>query len=201
VTTPYSRPQGLHLPTWSSLSEKNGRLSSGTDVIRNWIQEKRGGFPSRLLLYKEARLHEVANDFGEVRVLYDGYWTRFRWKNSDWNQRCNFEEVSQLPSLPECARYCWKLLMFRRKPEDVWESMEYVLPLISRGEINSMKHNADRPIDIGADGYVMVIYTWGEEERDAAKQKLRAAGFTSIPWRIGCKAFESRFGHWKTWFP
>jgi hypothetical protein len=189
------------LRLWSSLSEKVGRPSSGTDAVRKWVQEKRRSFPSSPLHYKEARLRELARDFGKFRVLYDGYWTRFRWKASDWDQQCRFEEALQLSSLPVCARYCWKLLMFRRKPEDIWESMEYVLPLISRGEISCMKHDADRLIDIGADGYVMVIYTWGEEQRDAVKQRLHATGFTSIPWRRGCKAFERRFGHWKTWFP
>jgi hypothetical protein len=78
--------------------------------------------------------------------------------------------------------------------------MEYVLPLISQGEISCMKHNADRLIDIGAHGYVMVIYTWGEEQRDAVKLKLHATGFKSVPWRRGCKAFVMRFGPWRTWF-
>jgi hypothetical protein len=185
----------------SFLDKKVSGQSSGMDAVRGWIQEQRGFFPLTLLRYKEARSRERSRDFGEFRALYDGYWTRFRWINSDWDQRCKFEEALQLPSVPECARHCWKLLMFRRKPEDVWESMNYVLPLISRGEISTMKHNADRQIDIGADGYVIVIYTWGEEQRDTVKRKLQATGFTSIPWRRGCKAFERRFGHWRTWFP
>lgn len=164
------------------------------------MQENRGFFPSGPLHYKEARFRELTRDFGKFRVLYDGYWTRFRWKNSDWDRRCRFEEASRLSSLPECARYCWKLLMFRREPEDVWESMEYLLPLISGGEISSMKHNADRLTGIGPDGYVMVLYTWGEDQRNRVKKTLHATGFTNVPWRRGCKEFERRFGPWRNWF-
>jgi hypothetical protein len=48
--------------------------------------------------------------------------------------------------------------------------------------------------------YVIVIYTWGTEERDRLKAKLHSLGFTNVPYRGGCKMFEAEFGSWKQWF-
>lgn len=89
--------------------------------------------------------------------------------------------------------------MFRESAEEVWQSTCILLSLLVKGEIQDLKHNGDRLFDEIRKGYVIVIYTWGEEERDRVKQKLRAVGFSDVPWRRGCKAFEQRFGHWKSW--
>jgi mRNA degradation ribonuclease J1/J2 len=51
-----------------------------------------------------------------------------------------------------------------------------------------------QPRSIKHEIYVIVIYTWGEDQRDKLKQRLRETGFTNIPWRRGCKAFEEQFG-------
>jgi hypothetical protein len=142
----------------------------------------------------------VRADFGNYSVVFDGYWTRFRSRNSSWkDQKCRFEEAMKLPRLPECAEHCWKLLMFRKRSQEVWESMKYLLPLIRQGEIEALKHNGDRLLEEQRER-VIVIYTWGEAERNKLKQRLHGMGFTNIPWRRGCKAFEKRFGPWRTWF-
>jgi len=105
--------------------------------------------------------------------------------------------------------------MFRRKPEDVDASVNLLIPLLRSGEIRSFKHNEDvgkklKVLRYDAErkalvpsskaAYVIVIYTWGLEERDRLKAKLQSIGFTNIPYRRGCKMFESKFGHWKQWF-
>jgi hypothetical protein len=86
--------------------------------------------------------------------------------------------------------------LFRKEPQDAEESVNLLIPLLKNGEIKSFKHNADSAEDSDED-YVIVIYTWGIEERDRLKAKLHSIGFTSIPYRRGCKMFESQFGHWK----
>lgn len=64
----------------------------------------------------------LQQEFDGFSVAYDGYWTRYR--VGDAPVRCQIPEnhLSGVNELPECARYCWKLLMFRRKPHDVEES-------------------------------------------------------------------------------
>jgi hypothetical protein len=155
----------------------------------------------------------LEQEFDGFCVAYDGYWTRYRVVND--SVRCQLpEDSSDINELPECARNCWKLLMFRRKPEDIEASVKLLIPLLKSGEIKSFKHNGDvgklRPLRYNDEekklaptneaAYVIVIYTWGIEERDGLKAKLHSIGFTSIPYRRGCKMFESRFGHWKQWF-
>jgi hypothetical protein len=161
--------------------------------------EKIHGF---LEFAKTSVLRGVAleQEFDGFRVAYDGYWTRYR--VVDDPVRCQLpEDTSEITELPECARNCWKLLMFRRKPEDVEASVNLLIPLLRSGEIKSFKHNGDRQTAaLINETYVMVIYTWGIEERDRLKAKLHSIGFTNIPYRRGCKMFENRFGHWKQWF-
>lgn len=164
----------------------------------------------------------LVQEFDGFKVAYDGFWTRYR--RSDDPVRCQLPEDSvDLSVLPECARDCWKLLMFRRKPEDVEASVKLLIPLLKGGEVKSFKHNGDRrtlqeELDATDESrpayarkihltrveeptdYVIVIYTWGTEERDRLKARLHSIGFTNIPYRRGCKMFESRFGHWKQWF-
>lgn len=144
----------------------------------------------------------LEQEFDGFFVAYDGYWTRYR--KASYSVRCQIpEDVSSITDLPECARNCWKLLMFRRKPEDVEASVKLLLPLLKNGEIKSFKHNGDTEELESLKGkapYVIVIYTWGAKERDELKAKLHSLGFTNIPYRRGCKAFEKRFGHWKQWF-
>jgi len=144
----------------------------------------------------------LEQEFDGFYVAYDGYWARYR--NVDYFVRCQVpEDISSTTDLPECARNCWKLLMFRRKPKHVEASVRFLLPLLKNGEIDSFKHNGDAgelETPKGKAPYVIVIYTWGIEERDRLKAKLHSLGFTSIPYRRGCKAFEKRFGHWKEWF-
>jgi len=133
-------------------------------------------------------------------VAYDGSWTGFRVVSDP--VKCQLpEDCSEISELPECARDCWKLLMFRRKPEDVEASVRLLTPLLKSVEIKSFKHNGDSQRAVSTDeAYVIVIYTWGTEERDRLKVKLHSIGFTNIPYRRGCKMFESHFGHWKQWF-
>jgi hypothetical protein len=89
--------------------------------------------------------------------------------------------------------------MFRKEPKDIEDSVNLLFPLLKNGEIKNFKHNAHTALGPGKD-YVIVIYTWGIEERDRLKAKLNSIGFASIPYRRGCKMFESQFGHWKQWF-
>jgi hypothetical protein len=142
----------------------------------------------------------LEHEFDGFCVAYDGYWTRYR--VGDDLIRCQLpEDTSEISELPECARNCWKLLMFRREADDVEASVNLLIPLLKSGEIRSFKHNGDSQTAYRSnESYVIVIYTWGIEERDNLKAKLHSIGFTSIPYRRGCKMFESRFGHWKNWF-
>jgi hypothetical protein len=141
----------------------------------------------------------LGKGFNEFRVVYDGYWTYYH--RNDAPVRCKFpEDTANLSALPDCTKECWKLLMFRRKTEDVDDSVKLLLPLLKSGDIKSFKHNGDC-LEAAKDGYVIVIYTWGTAERDKLKEKLHATGFTNIPYRRGCKAFEKKFGHWKQWYP
>jgi hypothetical protein len=139
-------------------------------------------------------------EFDGFNVTYSGYWTRYR--VVDDPIKCQLpEDTSEITELPDCAMNCWKLLMFRRKPEDVEASVKLLLPLLKSGEIKCFKHNGDSQIaNLSNESFVIVIYTWGIEERDTLKAKLHSIGFTSIPYRRGCKMFESKFGHWKQWF-
>lgn len=141
----------------------------------------------------------LEQQFDGFYVAYDGYWIRYR--VVDAPVRCQIPEdlLSGVKELPECARHCWKLLMFRRKPQDVDESVKFLLPLLETAEIKSFKHNGNAKTVV-VPPYVIVIYTWGTEERDRLKAKLHSVGFKNIPYRKGCKAFEKRFGHWKQWF-
>lgn len=155
----------------------------------------------------------LEEEFDGFRIAYDGYWTRYSVINDV--DRCQLPEDSlEINELPECARYCWKLLMFRRKPEDLEASVKLLIPLLKSGEIKCFKHNGDvgkhrilrydnknkTLIPVNDAPYVIVIYTWGTEERDSLKTKLHSVGFTNIPYRRGCKMFERRFGHWRQWF-
>lgn len=142
----------------------------------------------------------LEQEFDGFCVAYDGYWTRYRVVGDP--ARCQLpEDTSEIIELPECARNCWKLLMFRRKPEDVEASVKFLIPLLKNGEIKSFKHNGDsQTAALTNEVYVIVIYTWGTEERDRLKAKLHSIGFTNIPYRRGCKMFESKFGHWRQWF-
>jgi len=142
----------------------------------------------------------LEQDFDGFCVAYDGYWTRYT--IVDAPVRCQLpEDTSEVTELPECARNCWKLLMFRRKPEDVEASVRLLIPLLKSGEIKSFKHNGDSQRAVPTnEAYVIVIYTWGTEERDRLKEKLHSIGFTNIPYRRGCKMFESKVGHWRRWF-
>lgn len=139
----------------------------------------------------------IEQDFEDLSVGYDGYWTRYKVK--DYVSKCTVPEDRQINVLPECARHCWKLLMFRKKPEDVNKTADFLLPFLKEGEIKSFKHNGERTVETKLD-HVIVIYTWGLEERDTLKAKLHSLGFQNIPYRRGCKSFEKNFGHWKTWF-
>jgi hypothetical protein len=142
----------------------------------------------------------LKRQFEGFSVIYDGYWTRY--KITDAPIRCHFpEEISETLKLPECARNCWKLLMFRRKREDVQSSVDKLIPMLKKREIVSFKHNGDcHEADLNTGSFVIVIYTWGTRDRDRLKAKLHSAGFVNIPYRRGCKMFEIRFGHWKNWF-
>lgn len=182
------------------MKSKDNRQLPRTDDVKKWVKEKRHFFRPELLRKTQERPGAARIDFGDFAVAFDGYWTRLRSGNSKWEDRCRFEEVMDSPSLPQCAEYCWKLLMFRGSSEEVWTSMEYLLPIICRGEIKSLKHDGDRLVSGGYEQYVIVIYTWGQEERDKLKRALHSIGFTNIRWRRGCKAFEERFGPWRTWF-
>jgi len=139
----------------------------------------------------------IEQGFGDFCVAYDSYWTRYKVK--DYVSKCIVPEDRKSDVLPKCAEHCWKLLMFRKKPEDIDESLDSLLPLLKDGEIKNFKHNGERLVETKLD-YVIVIYTWGVKERDNLKAKLHSLGFTSIPYRRGCKSFEKNFGHWKTWF-
>jgi len=142
----------------------------------------------------------LRKQFESFSIIYDGYWTRY--KLNDAPLRCQLpEETSELLKLPECARNCWKLLMFRRKREEVQTSVDLLIPMLKNGEIEAFKHNGDcHEEDLPTESFVIVIYTWGTKERDELKEKLHSQGFRSIPYRRGCKMFESSFGHWKQWF-
>ena len=168
--------------------------------VRRWPQEKRRLFRPETSADEQGQLTPIIGDFGSFLVVFDGYWTRFQSKNSSWKDRCRFEEAMELPRLPDCAQHCWKLLMFRKKPEEVWGSMEHLLPFMSRGEIEALKHSGDRPVDREHQEYVIVIYNWEQDERDRLKRRFHQVGFTNIPWRRGCKAFEQRWGPWRDWF-
>lgn len=159
------------------------------------------------LEYAKASIKEsivLEQEFNGFRVAYDGYWTRYSVVNDDF--RCQLPEDSlEIDRLPECARHCWKLLIFTRKPEDTEASVKLLLPFLKSGEVKCFKHNGNvdnrktlTPVNDAP--FVIVIYTWGIEERDRLKAKLHAIGFTNIPYRRGCKMFERRFGHWKQWF-
>lgn len=139
----------------------------------------------------------IEQDFGGIMVGYDGYWTRYEVK--DYASKCIVPEDRQITVLPECARHSWKLLMFRKKPEYVNKTTDILIPLLKKGEIKSFKHNGERTVKAELD-YVVVIYTWRVDERDILKAKLHSLGFRNIPYRRGCKSFEKKFGHWKTWF-
>jgi hypothetical protein len=167
--------------------------------VKRWIEEKRS-FPPDLSADEGGQIMPITEDFGNFLVAFDGHWTHFWSKDSQWEDRCRFEEAMELPRLPDCAQHCWKLLMFERRSEEVWESMERLLPFISQGEIEALKHSGDAVLSGGHQEYVIVIYTWGQDQRDKLKERLHQAGFTNIPWRRGCKAFEERFGPWRTWF-
>ena len=151
---------------------------------------------ARTLDLKGAALEQ---EFEGFCVAYDGYWTRYRIVHAPVRCKVSEDLLSGVNELPECARDCWKLLMFRRKPQDVEESVKFLLPLLETAEIKSFKHNGNAKTKV-VPPYVIVIYTWGTEERDRLKKKLHFIGFTNIPYRRGCKAFERRFGHWKKWF-
>lgn len=157
---------------------------------------------SKWMLALNPLIPALEQKFHGFSVAYDGYWTRYR--SPDHVVRCQVtENTSGITDLPECARKCWKLLMFRSKQENVETSVRLLLSLLKSGEIKSFKHNRDAakpksPKDKAT--YVIVIYTWGTEERDGLKAKLHSLGFNSIPYRRGCEAFEKRFGHWKEWF-
>jgi hypothetical protein len=142
----------------------------------------------------------LEQEFNGFSVAYDGYWTRYRVVGDPI--RCQLpEDTSEISELPECAKDCWKLLMFRRKPEDAAASVRLLIPLLKSGEIKSFKHNGDSQRAVSTnEAYVIVIYTWGIDERDRLKAKLHSIGFTNIPYRRGCKMFESKYGHWKQWF-
>jgi hypothetical protein len=163
----------------------------------------------------------LAQDFDSFKVIYDGFWTRYM--RDDDPVTCQLpEDSADVSVLPECARKCWKLLMFRQKPEEVEASVKLLIPLLNSGELKSFKHNGDRRtlqehLDatdelrptyarrihltrVQESSYVIVIYTWGIEERDKLKAKLHSLGFTNIPYRRGCKMFEAHFGSWKQWF-
>lgn len=80
----------------------------------------------------------LEQNFDGFYVVYDGYWTRYR-AVGDF-VRCQIpEDYSMITDLPECARNCWKLLMFRKKPEDVEASVTFLLPLLKNGKIKSFK--------------------------------------------------------------
>jgi len=142
----------------------------------------------------------LEQEFDGSCVAYNSNWTRYRIVEAP--VRCQLPEgTSEITELPQCARNCWKLLMFMGKPEDVEVSVKLLIPLLKSGEIKSFKHNAYRQRAVSTnEAHVIVIYTWGTEERDRLKAKLHSVGFTNIPYRRGCKIFESKFGHWKQWF-
>ncbi len=79
-------------------------------------------------------------------------------------------------------------------------SLDNVIATAKRLGLNPPPHNGDC-LGNAKDGFVIVIYTEGTAERDTLKSKLHSIGFTSIPYRRGCKAFETKFGHWKQWYP
>ena len=154
---------------------------------------------AKIPIFAKHRLPPVGKTFGELKVVYDGEWTYYR--RLDAPVRCKFpEDTANLTALPDCAKECWKLLMFRRKTEEIDAFANLLFPLLKSGDIKSFKHNGNS-LELPPDGYVIVIYTWGTAERDTLKAKLHATGFTSIPYRRGCKAFERKFGHWKHWYP
>jgi hypothetical protein len=171
--------------------KRKGTAEKNQEKIREFLEF------AKTLVFKGVAIEQ---EFDGFRVAYGGYWTRYR--VVDDPIRCQLpEDTSEIAELPECARNCWKLLMFRRKPEDIEASVNLLIPLLKSGEIKSFKHNGDSQTAIPSnEPYVIVIYTWGTEERDSLKTKLHSLGFTSIPYRRGCKMFESRFGHWKQWF-
>jgi len=156
------------------------------------------------LKYAKTSINEnevLEQKFEGFHVAYDGYWTRYRVIGN--SVRCQIsEDVLDITELPECARNCWKLLMFRKRPEDIETSIKLLIPLLKNGEIKSLKHNGDSAIKTlkNEADYVIVFYTWGIEDRDRLKVKLHSIGFTNIPYRRGCKMFEISFGHWKQWF-
>lgn len=116
----------------------------------------------------------LEQEFDGFCVAHDGYWTIYRIVND--TVRCQLpEDTSNITELPDCARNCWKLLMFRRKPEDVETSVKFLIPLLRSGEIKSFKHNGDRQSAVSTnETYVIVIYTWETEDRDRLKAKLHS---------------------------
>jgi hypothetical protein len=161
--------------------------------------------------YRDARIknHEIAlllkqagpprKKFDTFFIAYDSYWTYYHCNLV--SVRCKVpEDTLSLTTLPDCAKNCWKLLMFRRKPEEVKTSVNLLMPLLRNGEISSFKHNSDCLQQV-SDGYVIVIYTVGVAERDNLKAKLQSIGFKNIPYRRGCKSFEQKFGPWRQWYP
>jgi hypothetical protein len=170
-------------------------------AINDFVQHAKAQLSEmmKIPVFAKHRLPPVGKEFGELRVAYDGDWTYYRRKDAPI--RCKFpEDAANLNELPDCAKDCWKLLMFRRKTTDVNSSVQLLIPLLKSGDIKSFKHNGDCLGD-AKDGFVIVIYTEGTAERDTLKAKLHSTGFTSIPYRRGCKAFETKFGHWKQWYP
>jgi len=169
-------------------NKKKGRTEDDLEKIHEFLEFTRAS------VLKGVALEQGFDGFC---VAYDGYWTRYRAVGDP--VRCQLPEgTSAISEIPDCARNCWKLLMFRRKPGDVQASVNPLISLLKSGEIKSFKHNGDS--QTATLPHVIVIYTWGTEERDRLKAKLHSIGFTSIPYRRGCKMFESRFGHWKQWF-
>jgi len=172
------------------------------EQVRSWVKNARNSYPPQILERLERGLGPtivMEEMFGNFYIRFDGYWTYFRHESDHHAELCKFEEAMGLDVLPDCARYCWKVLLFSNNSKDVEKSIEILLPLLKKGEITVFKHNGDRLFFVGRE-FVIVMYTWGTQERDNLKAKLHSLGFKNVPYRLGCKAFETRFGHWKTWF-
>jgi len=161
------------------------------------VQEEKRWIDRFIKFAKFWGVFPVEEDFGAFLVRYDGHWMQYKVKG--FVEKCLVTEDQQVKALPECAKYCWKLPMFKKSQREVNEVVGLLLPLLKEKKIRSFKHDAERSIGTGA-GYIIVLYAWGEKERDSLKERLQSLGFAGLECRRGCEGFEKKFGNWKNWF-
>jgi len=106
--------------------------------------------------------------------------------------RCDesWEEVERLGRPGQIAKSCWKVLLFPDKVSDYNAAVSKIVRAIERQGKYRGKYSED----------VLVIYTSSTEERDELRSWLgRLLGGVNLPYRMGCKMYEGRFGPWREW--